>query len=258
MPIKPRVAIVRPPADSFIRAVSDHPQADKIDVKQARRQHENYRYILEDLVGEMIEMPKKERYPDSCFTQDAAIVLKDRALLMRTATPSRRGEEISLGKVLAPLVDGVDTVPPPGTLEGGDVIVMGNKLLVGRSRRTTRSAIDFVDVWAGALGYQVVPIEVPMGILHLTTAISVINDQLVMGLPQVLEDEAFDRVNTLPVMDGAVDACNVLVVGDRVVASGEYEVHDQLEKEGYTVSRPDLSEFIKADAGPSCLSLLIW
>ena len=258
MSTKPRYAIVRPPPDSYIRAVSDHPQANKIDVREARRQHENYRYILEDLVGELIELPKKERYPDSCFTQDTAIVLKGRALIMRSATPSRRGEEISIGKALASLVDGVDTVPPPGTLEMGDMMVLGNKLLVGRSRRTTPSAIDFVHTWAGALGYKVVPIEVPMGVLHLSTAISVINDHLVMGLPEVLDHEVFDRVNTLPVWDEPLDACNVLVVGDRLVASGEYEVHEKLEKEGYTVSRPDLSEFIKANAGPSCLSILIW
>lgn len=254
---KPRYAIVRPPADSFIRAVSNHPEADKIDPKVARRQHENYRYILEDLVGEMIELPKHERYPDSCFTQDTAIVLNNRALLMRSATPSRRGEEISIGKALAPLVDGVDTIPPPGTVECGDMMLLGNTLLIGRSRRTTPSGIDFVGSWAGALGYRVVPIEVPMGVLHLTTAISVIHDGLVMGLPQVLEHPAFDRVNTLPVYDDPVDACNVLVIGERVIASGEYAVHKELEKEGFSVSTPDLSEFIRADAGPSCLSILI-
>jgi dimethylargininase len=137
------------------------------------------------------------------------------------------------------------------------MMLLGNTLLVGRSRRTTPSGIDFVGTWAGALGYKVVPVEVPMGVLHLTTAISVIHDGLVMGLPKVLEHPVFDRVNTLPVYDDPVDACNVLVIGDRVIASGEYEVHKELEKQGFTVSTPDLSEFIRADAGPSCLSILI-
>ncbi|HYN99550.1 MAG TPA: arginine deiminase family protein [Actinomycetota bacterium] len=253
---KPRYAIVRQPPESFVRAISHHPDQDKIDPKVARRQHENYRYILEDLVGELIELPKRERYPDSCFVQDTAIVLNGRALLMRTATPTRRGEEISIAKALAPLVDGVDTVPPPGTIECGDMVVLGNRLLVGRSRRTTPSGIDFVSGWAGALGYKVVPIEVPMGVLHLSTAISVLHDGLVMGLPSVLEHPAFDRVNTLPVYE-PLEACNVLVIGDRVIASGDYEVHGELEKQGFKVSRPDLTEFIRADAGPTCLALLI-
>ncbi|CAN5900622.1 arginine deiminase family protein [soil metagenome] len=254
---KPRYAIVRPPGDCFVRAVSDHPEQDKIDPKNARRQHENYRYILEDLVGELIVLPKSERYPDACFTQDTAIVVKNRALMWRTATPTRRGEENSVAKRLAPLVDAVDTVPPPGTIECGDLLVLGNTLLIGRSRRTTPSGIDFMSSWAGDLGYKVVPIEVPMGVLHLSTAVSIIHDGLVMGLPAVLEHPAFDRVNTLPVYDGPLDACNVLVIGDRVIASGEYEVHKQLEKEGFGVSVPDLSEFIRADAGPTCLSLLV-
>ncbi|HEU4866121.1 MAG TPA: arginine deiminase family protein [Actinomycetota bacterium] len=254
---KPRYAIVRPPADSFFRAVSDHKEAGKIDPKNARRQHENFRYILEDLVGEVVELPKNERFPDSCFTQDTAIVLKNRALLMRTATPSRRGEEKLIAKALAPRVDTVDFVPPPGTVECGDMILLGNQLLVGRSRRTTPHGIDFVKSWAGDLGYKVVQVEVPMGVLHLTTAISVIHDGLVMGLPHVLEHPVFDRVNTLPVYDDPIDACNVLVIGDRVIASGEYKVHELLEKEGFTVSRPDLSEFIRANGGPSCLAILI-
>lgn len=254
---KPRYAIVRPPADSFFRAVSDHKQAEKIDPKNARRQHENFRYILEDLVGELVELPKNERFPDSCFTQDTAIVLKNRALLMRTATPSRRGEEKLIAKALAPRVDSIDTVPPPGTVECGDIMLLGNQLLVGRSRRTTPHGIDFLRGWAGDLGYKVVQIEVPMGVLHLTTAISVIHDGLVMGLPEVLEHPVFDRVNTLPVYDEPVDACNVLVIGDRVIASGEYKVHEELEKQGFTVSRPDLSEFILANGGPTCLAILI-
>lgn len=253
---RPSFAIVRPPGDSFVRAVSSHKQRDQIDPGKARRQHENYCYILEDLVGKLIELPRAEAYPDSCFTQDTAIVVEGHALIARTGIPTRRGETRSIIKALSPLVETVTEVPPPGTLEGGDVLRLGNRLLVGRSRRTTVAAIDFLYDWGKRLGFKVEAVPVPMGVLHLSTAVSVINDGLVMGLPRVLEDPAFDRVATLPVWE-PLEACNVLAIEDRVIASGEYEAHSDLEKEGITVHRTDLTDFIRADAGPTCLALLV-
>ncbi|HEX2053987.1 MAG TPA: arginine deiminase family protein [Actinomycetota bacterium] len=254
---KPRYAIVRQPADSFIRAVSSHKERDKIDPVKARRQFENYRYVLEDLVGEIVELPKQELYPDSCFTQDMAVVVDGHALIARTGTPTRRGEEKSITKAITPLVESVTTIPPPGTLEGGDVLRLGRRLLVGQSWRTTASAIDFLAEWAKRLGYKVVPVPVPAGVLHLGTGVSVINEGLVMGLPQMLQHEAFDHVSTLPVHDDPLAACNVLTIDHHVIASGEYKTHDELEKEGCTVHRVDLIDFIRADAGPTCLALLI-
>lgn len=254
---KPRYVIVRPPGDSFFRAVSNHKERDKIDPGKARRQHQNYRDTLAEMVGEVIELPKQELYPDSCFTQDTAIVVDGHGLLARTGIPTRRGETKAIGNALRPLVDTLDEVPPPGTLEGGDVIRLGNHLLVGRSRRTSMAAIDYLQEWAKPFGYRVVPVRVPPGVLHLSTAVSVLRDDLVMGLPEVLEDEAFDTVDTLAVRDEALEACNVLVMGDHVIASGEYETHEALEEEGFTVHRQDLQEFIRADAGPTCLALLV-
>jgi dimethylargininase len=254
---KPRYAIVRQPADSFIRAVSDHKDRDNIDPVKARRQHEDYLYVLEDLVGEIIRLPKLELYPDSCFTQDMAVVVEGHALICRTGTPTRRGEEKSITKALTPLVESVTTIPPPGTMEGGDVVRLGRKLLIGQSRRTSVAAIDFFAEWAKPLGYRVVPVPVPPGVLHLGTGVSVINDELVMGLPRMLEDPVFDSVSTLPVYDDPLDACNVLVLGNHVIAAGEYKTHKELEKAGCVVHAVDLVQFVRADAGPTCLSLLV-
>ena len=253
---KPRCAIVRPPADSFVRAVSNHRDRDKINPARARRQHENYRDTLGDLVGRLVELPRQERYPDSCFVQDTAVVVDGQALIARTGIPTRRGETTTIARALEPLVETIETVPPPGPIEGGDILRLGRRLLVGRSRRTTVAAIDFFHDWGKRLGYQVIAVPVPPGVLHLSSAVSVVNDDLVMGLPELLEHEAFDRVDTLPVA-GPLEACNVLAIEDHIIASGDYEAHDELEKEGLTVHRIDLTEFIRADAGPTCLALLV-
>ena len=241
----------------MIRAVSNHKERDKIDPVKARRQHENYRELVQELVGELKELPRQEQFPDSCFIQDTAVVVDGHALVARSGVPTRRGETTSIAKALTPLVETVQQVPPPGTIEGGDVLRIGKRLLVGRSRRTSMAGIDFLKEWAERLGYRVVPVGVPSGILHLGTGVSVINDELVMGLPQLLEDEAFDTVSTLAVQDDPPQACNVLVIENHVVAAGEYRAHEELEREGFRIHRLDLREFIRADGGPTCLALLV-
>lgn len=238
--------------------MSNHRDRGKIDPARARRQHEDYREILEPMVKELIVLPKQDSHPDSCFTQDTAVVLEGHALIARTGIPTRYGESATISRALGPLVKSSFAVPPPGTLEGGDVIRLGRRLLVGRSRRTSAAGFESIKVWAEPLGYQVESVAVPTGILHLSTAVSVIREDLVMGLPQVLEDEAFDTVSTLPVRDDPIEACNVLVIGDRAIASGDYRTHTELEKAGLTVHRPDLQEFSRADGGPTCLALLVW
>jgi dimethylargininase len=145
----------------------------------------------------------------------------------------------------------------PATLEGGDVLRIANRLLVGRSTRTNDAGIEALRDFAEPLGYTVHPLEVPRGVLHLSTAVTALSDQLVIGLDEVLDNDAFRSMDQIPVGNTPLAACNVLAIGDQVIASGDYAVHDQLEQRGFKVHRLNLSEFERADAGPTCLSLLI-
>lgn len=205
----------------------------------------------------LIVLPPDERYPDSCFTQDPALVLEGRALIGRPGVASRAGEAEELAAVLGPLVGEMERVEPPGTVEGGDIVRIGKQLAIGLSRRTNRAGVQAVARFASPLGYSVRTVPVPAGVLHLSTAVTVLSDELVMGRDEVLRDEAFAGLDHLPVGDAPLAACNVLAVGNRVIASGDYRVHDRLERRGWEVRRLDLSEFERADAGPTCLSLLI-
>jgi dimethylargininase len=250
-------AIVRPPGESFRLAVSLHPDRDLIDPERARAQHAAYRAALEGLGLEVIELPADEMYPDSCFTQDPALVLDGRALILRPGIESRAGEAESLAEALRPLVDFIDRIEAPATLEGGDVLRIGKSLLVGHSMRTNDEGIDALRRFAAPMGYSVSPVPVPRGVLHLSTAVSFLGNGLVLGLGEVLENEAFGEFERVDVGDAPLAACNVLTLDDQVIASGDYAIHEKLERRGYKVHRLDLTQFVRADAGPTCLSLLI-
>lgn len=206
---------------------------------------------------ELVLLPPDTRHPDSCFTQDPALVLQGRALIGMSGVASRAGEAESLEAAIRPLVSSVERLEAPATLEGGDAIVIGNRLLVGLSTRTNEAGFAALARFAEPLGLSVHSVPVPRGVLHLSTAVSVLTDELVLGLDEVLNHEAFNGLDQIPVGDAPLAACNVLVIDDQVIASGDYAIHNRVEQQGFRVHRLDLSDFERADAGPTCLSLLI-
>lgn len=253
---KPPWAVVKPPPESFFRAISSHPGSNSIDPSRALKQHYEYQETLEPLVEELVVLERNGLHPDSCFTQDTGLVIGSAALLARSGIGIRKAELPAIKKALAGLVREIHEIPPPGNLEGGDVLRVGKTLIVGRSGRTTNLGIESLAAFAEPLGFKVVIVDVPSGVLHLSTAATMVGDGVVIGLPEVLKDPAFNGLERIPVEDGPLEACNVLAIGDHVIASGDYAVHQALERRGFTVHRVDLSEFVKADAGPTCLALL--
>ena len=84
-------ALVRPPGVSFARAISTSGAA--IDVALAQAQHAEYCQALAAAGVQVEVLPPDERYPDSCFMQDPALVIEGVAIIARPAAASRQGEE---------------------------------------------------------------------------------------------------------------------------------------------------------------------
>jgi dimethylargininase len=251
------VAIVRPPGDSFVRAESRHPERYRIDPQRARAQHAAYCRLLEAAGVEVVELGPDEAHPDACFTQDPAVVLEGQALLGRFGAPSRRGEEEAMAEVLGPLVQFIDAVPAPGTLEGGDLLRIGRRLIVGRSRRSNDEGIAALRRFAEPLGCDVRTAEVPAWALHLQTAATGVGDRMVLGPEEVVAQPAFEGLDRVVVPDDDRGAGNVLAIGTFVIAAGSHSVHRELEARGFEVHATALDEFERADGSPTCLSLLV-
>jgi dimethylargininase len=234
-----------------------HPERDRIDPQRARAQHAAYCRVLEAAGVDVVRLGPDEEHPDACFTQDPAIVLDGQALLARFGAPSRRGEEEAMATALAPLVQFIDAVQEPGTLEGGDLIRLGRRLVVGRSRRSNDQGIAALRRFAEPLGWEVRTAEVPPWALHLQTAATAVGDHIALGPVDVLSQPAFEGMDCIVVPDDDPAAGNVLSVGAVVIAAGRHEVHRELEARGFEVHALDLDEFERADGSPTCLSLLV-
>ena len=249
-------ALVRPPGDSFVKAVSRHPERDTIDPEKARSQHEAYRQALQSLGFEVTVLPVDEELPDSCFVQDVALVRDGRALLCRPGEPSRRPEAERIEPVLRGLVSSMERAPEPATIEGGDVFLLEDRFIVGRSHRTNEEGIDALERFA-APDARVVRAEVPNPYLHLLSGVAVADD-VAIGAESVVDQPAFEGFERMTVPEDEAVGCNFVRIGRNLLMAAGYDrIQWLLETRGFRVSAVDLSEFRKADGGPTCLCLLV-
>jgi dimethylargininase len=252
-------ALVRPPSDSYVRAISS--TGARIDVALARAQHAEYCQALAAAGLTVEALPPDEHYPDSCFMQDPALVIAGQAIICRPGAPSRRGEERALADWLARRLPTV-RIEEPGTLEGGDVLVLPDRVLVGQSARSNASGIGQLADILAADGLPVVPVPVGAN-LHLLSGVAYLGANRLLAVEEIASLPGFAQmpkaeVEIIRVPPGESYAANVLAIGDRaIVPAGYPRVAAALRACGLDVLPVPTSEFAKADGGVTCLSLLL-
>jgi len=254
-----RRALVRPPGDSFARAISSRNLT--IDVRLAQAQHKEYCEALAAADVTVEVLPADERYPDSCFMQDPAMVIGGRGIICRMGATSRRGEEEAVAEALAgrfPLT----RIVPPGTLEGGDVMVLPDKILVGRTARTNHAGVAQLVV---ALS-EAPPGEAPLPVysvpvndyLHLLSAATSVGRNTLIAVEAYAGHPHFTGLDVIVAPPEEAYAVNVLGLGESVIVPAGYpRVAAALRERGFDVLPVPVSEFAKADGGVTCLAL-VW
>jgi dimethylargininase len=252
---------------AFTRAVSPrladceltHLARAPIDVAAAIAQHGAYEAALAAAGFEVRRLPPLDDAPDGVFVEDTAIILGRHAIMTRPGAASRRGEVASTAEALGGCID-VHSLSA-GRLDGGDVLPIERTLYVGASLRTDAAGIDALRAAAGALGYATVSVAL-RDCLHLRTCATYAGRDAV-GVPVVLVDPrhidpaVFADVDTLEVAPDEGPAANaVRALNTLFIAAGHPRLRDVLAGRGYTPVDLDTSEFRKAEAALTCLSLL--
>lgn len=251
-----RYALVRPPGASFANAISSGAAA--IDVARAQVQHAEYCAALA-AVGVTVEaLPADERFPDSCFMQDPGVVIGGVAVVGRMGAASRGGEEDAVAERLGRDFP-VYRLMAPATLEGGDVLILPDRLAIGLSGRTNRQGIEQLAAALRAHGdtRPVHAVPVP-DTLHLLTALTYIGQDTLLVMEGFALPPVLRHLKVLTVPAAEAYAANVLAVGDRVILPAGYpHVTAQLCAAGFEPLPVPMTEFARADGGVTCLSL-VW
>lgn len=249
-------AFTRPPSSAIARCELTFLERKPIDLARALGQHAAYGRLLAACGARVVELPVLEAHPDACFVEDTAVVLEEVAVATRPGAASRQGETDSVAAALAahrPVV----RLAEPATLDGGDVLLQRRRLYVGRTPRTNDAGIEALRRAVAPHGYAVVPVPVT-GCLHLKSAVTALDDETVLANPDWLELGPFRGVRVLEVPEAEPAAANVLrVAGAVALHAGHPRTGDLLARHGYDLRAVDVSEFLKAEAGVTCLSILV-
>jgi dimethylargininase len=248
-------AIVRRPSPALQDCALTFLERRPINFATAQAQHRAYIESLQRLGVEVLQLEADERLADSVFVEDTAVVLEEVAVITRPGIATRRPEtaaiEVALSK-FRPLV----AIEEPGTLEGGDVLRIGRTLFVGQTARTNAEGTRQLAAAVASHGYEVVPV-VANGCLHLKSAVTYAGRETVLLNPDWIDVDLFGRWQCIPVAPEEPSGANVLLVGETVhVAASAPATRRKLSALGFETAVLDTSEFEKAEAALTCLSLL--
>ncbi|HNX98441.1 MAG TPA: arginine deiminase family protein [Candidatus Aminicenantes bacterium] len=248
-----RQAIVRTPGPDFAAGLTTATLGEP-DYELMRTQHEAYVQELTRAGLQVEVLDPLPGFPDSYFVEDPAVILPDVAIVTRPGALARRGEAAAIAPVLAryrPLA----RIEEPGTLDGGDVLVVGPRVFVGISERTNRAGFDQFRAIVARHGRVAIPVPVGAG-LHLKSGVNLVAPGTLLLVPSFAGRTEFAGYRTLTVPAGEEYAANVLWLGDRLLhPTGFPATEERLATLGTTLVGIDTSEARKMDGGLTCMSL---
>jgi dimethylargininase len=225
-----------------------------IDYPRAVQQHGRYQQLLHDLGAKVIELPSDDQCPDCCFLEDTALVLDEVAVITRPGSETRRREVDGVVPAIMKYRN-VVRIESPGTLEGGDVLRLGRNLFVGVSTRTNKQGIEMLRKALKAYGYKVIPIPVK-GALHLKSVCTALDDHTVLTDSRYFDKDEFSEYKLIEVPADESMAANLLRINRGVcMHAGFQRTIDLLRAKGFDIRTVDISEFLKAEAGLTCMSI---
>lgn len=220
-------------------------------------QREQYAYVraLEAAGVSVTELPPLERYPDSLFVEDTALVFTGAAILLRPGAATRRGEADEMAPALAQHFERVLKLEE-GNADGGDILATPRGVFIGVSQRTTPQGARALVSLLNKLGMHGRAVATPAGVLHLKSDCALLDEETVLCTPRLAASEVFEGFRTILTPAGEEGAANTVRIGDRVLVSAGYpRTAALLEKAGCIVVPLATAEIAKIDAGLSCMSL---
>lgn len=247
-------AIVCSPCQAMIDGITSS-RLGKPVYNLALEQHAKYTETLRQLGLKILVLAEKELFPDSTFIEDVALCTSSCAVITRPAVPSRRGEITGMREILSKYYDSIEEIAFPGTLEAGDVMMVGNHFFIGISSRTNIEGSD--QLIKILRKYNMTASKITLKkMLHLKSGISYLEDNKILVSGEFTLAREFRDFKRITVDDKEGYAANSLWINGKVlVPEGFTKTRTKIEKAGYETIALDVSEFRKLDGGLSCLSL---
>jgi len=249
-------AIVRTPSPNISEGITSASLGKPV-YEAALTQHAGYIAALESC-GVTVHVLKAEPgYPDACFVEDTAVLAERVAIVTNPGAPTRKGEEETVEAALRDFYPGdhIEHIAAPGTLEGGDVMRVGDHFYVGLSARTNEEGARQFFHFLGKHGYTGSTVTLHE-MLHLKTGLAYLEDNLLLTAGEFISHPELVNFRTILIeMKDAYSANCIYVNGTVLIPAGYPVTKAKIEALGLPTREVEVSEFRKIDGGLSCLSL---
>jgi dimethylargininase len=250
-------AIIRPPGSNFVGGLTTAGIGLPI-YTTVLQQYERYCVALKQCGLALTRLEPDPDYPDSTFVEDTAVLTARAAVLARPGAPSRMGEAARMRDVLTQFYPELQSIHPPGTLDGGDICEAGDHFFIGISERTNETGAEQLAALLAGAGYtsNYIDIRGMPGLLHLKSGLAYLGDRRLAVVAALAKREAFCGYDLVSPQVGEEYAANCLLVNDHLLVAAGYPAFESLMRDlGYNLIVLEMSEFRKMDGGLSCLSL---
>ena len=247
-------AIVKKPCKNIVHGLTNA-NLGIPDYNKALYQHKEYIKALNYCDLEVTILPEDERFPDSTFVEDTALLTSKVAIITNPGAKSRKGETKDIRNAIELHFKNIETIHDPGTIEAGDIMMVGSLFYIGLSERTNaqgaRQMIEILSAY-GMDGKTVTLKE----LLHLKSGLSYLEENKLLISGEFLKMEIFKKFVQIHLPEEETYASNSVWINDKVlIPKGFPVVLEKIREQGYEPIVLDVSEFQKLDGGLSCLSL---
>lgn len=224
------------------------------DFGLANRQFDRYTTALQECGLEVAVLDALDGYPDAHFVEDAAVVTPDAAIITYPGAKARQGEQHTIAEALTGLRP-LFRIEEPGTLDGGDVLMIGTHFLIGLSDRTNEEGARQLGTILERFGntWQAVPVGAG---LHFKSSVNLVGPDTLLVAEAFSDRRELADFQRIIVPAAEEYAANTLLVnGCLITPAGFPWVRGELEALEAPIVEVDTSEFRKMDGGLTCLSL---
>ncbi len=247
-------AIVRTPCPNMVKGLTTA-NLGVPHYQLALQQHADYISTLQKCGLDVIVLPAENKFPDSTFIEDVALLTPYCAIITNPGALSRKGESKNITEILSQFFNKIEYIKEPGTLDAGDVLQAGQHFYIGLSKRTNIPGARQMQIVLENYGFTSSFIKV-RGILHLKSGVAYLENGNLVISEMMANIPEFQKYRLIKISRQESYAANCVCINGKVIIPQKYPNAKQLiEKVNYQILEVDLSEFRKIDGGVSCLSL---
>lgn len=246
-------AIARRPGENFAQGLSTSDLGTP-SYELIVKQHQAYVETLRSLGLEVIVLEAQPDYADAYFVEDTAVVTPDVAVITIPGAEARRGEQDTIEPVLARYRKTV-RIQAPGTVDGGDVLMVGTHFFVGISERTNQEGAEQLGHILEEYGNTWTAVPVASG-LHLKSGVNYVGQNTLLLTQEFAACDEFNGYEKIVLDEAEEYAANTLLVNDCLITpQGFPDTRKKIKDLGLAIIELEVSEVRKMDGGLTCMSL---